>query len=397
MKKNLCFCFGLALLSLSGLSQQDQEELIYFPAQVSFVYPIGTHGIVSQKYVYNFSINILMGRTGAVEGFEGAGILNVNDKYFNGFQGAGIGNICGGSFYGFQGGGIFNAVGKDFTGFQGAGTGNICGGTFYGFQGSGIFNVTGKDFTGLQGAGIINITGGGSKAFQMAGIANINKGNLVGLQAAGIANAGKTVEGAQLAGITNTAYDIDGAQIAGIINIAENVKGLQMAGIVNICDSIDGIPIAPFSYVRKNGYRRFEISTSEINPVTVSFKTGVRKFYTIFSIGYFDRDPDYNITTAFGIGTRFFKNTKYAVDLELRVTQITKNFICEEYLAVHSLILDYSRTLFNRVEIFGGLSGNMLIASKSLSAAKVSPSWAMSLKSNNSIWGWPGFHAGLRF
>jgi hypothetical protein len=366
MKREIVLYFMLIFISISAFNQEEKEDLKYFPAQISFVYPIGSHGPFSQKYVYNLSFNILMGRTGAVEGFEGAGILNFNDNYFNGFQGAGIGNICAGSFYGFQGAGWFNAVGKQFT--------------------------------GIQAAGILNVNGADSKAAQMAGIANINTGNLIGLQAAGIVNAAKTVDGAQLAGITNVAKDVKGAQIAGYVNIAENVDGLQLAGIINVCDSIDGIPFALFSYVRKNGYRSLEISTSEINPATISFKTGVKRFYTIFSIGYFNRVSDYNITASFGIGTRFFgDDRKYAVDLELRNTQITKNFITDEYLAVNSLILDYSRTFFNHIEIFGGPSFNMLVASKSLNAAKVSPPWAMALKMNNHIWGWAGFHCGLRF
>lgn len=366
MKRKIALFITLILTTLSAFNQEEKEDLKYFPAQISFVYPIGSHGPFSQNYVYNLSFNILMGRTGAVEGFEGAGILNFNDNYFNGFQGAGIGNICTGSFYGFQG--------------------------------AGWFNVVGKQFTGIQAAGILNVNGEDSKAAQLAGIANINVGNLIGVQAAGISNASKSIDGAQVAGIVNASKNVDGAQVAGIINIAENVKGLQFAGIINICDSIDGIPFAPFSYVRKNGYRRLEISTSEINPVTLSFKTGVKRFYTIFSIGYFNRVPDYNFTAAFGIGTRFYGgDKKYAVDLELRNTQISKNFITNEYLAVNSLILDYSRIFFNRIEVFGGPSVNMLVASKSLNAAKVSPPWAMALKGNNKIWGWAGFHAGLRF
>jgi hypothetical protein len=376
----LVFITGI-LVPINLSAQENSEDLEKFPAQITFFYPIGTNGFHSHKYIYKLSLNVLAGRTGAVDGFEAAGWINLNDKYFKGFQAAGIGNINGGYGYGFQGAGIFNLIAHDFTGFQGSGIINLNGGYSKAIQAAGIGNLS----MGIEGA-------------QFAGILNVSGDIVDGAQAAGIVNATTEIKGAQLAGIANAAVNVKGAQISGIVNVAKNVEGIQLAGIVNICDSIDGVPLALLSYVRKNGYRVIEVSTTENAIAQASFKSGIRRLYTIFTVAYYDKNPNYNIGYGFGVGSGFvLANNKSAIDIELRTTQVTQNFETRETLLINSANVDYSIILFNRMELFGGPTCNLLVASNSLSAAQIAPKWARAYKYDNRIWGWFGFHAGLRF
>lgn len=409
------FCTTLViicyLIVLLPAQEEEKEDLTQKPAQITFFYPLGTNTINSHKHFYNLSLNILVGRTGATDGFEAAGWVNINDKFIRGFQGAGIGNACFGNGEAFQGAGIFNFVLKDFKGFQGAGIVNTTGGKVEGAQISGIgnfsqglkgaqfagiYNVSWDTVTGAQFAGIVNLATGTSENFQGAGIVNVSDKNQ-GAQMAGVGNLAVRNKGAQIAGIFNAADNIEGAQIAGIVNVADNVEGVQLAGILNICDSIDGVPIALVSYVHKNGYRKIEASTSEMNLVSGTFKTGVREFYTLFTVGYNPSNEHYNTSFGAGIGTSILlKKQKSAIDIELRTSQYSKDFRIYNTLLNNSLVIDYSVIILNRVEMFAGPTFNILYANEPLEATYIVPSWARAYKNNNKLWGWIGFHAGLR-
>lgn len=411
MKKYLSLFILLYSLIVLLPAQEIEHDLINKPAQVTFFYPLGTNSVNSHKYYYNFSLNLLAGRTGGIEGFEAAGWVNINDKFMKGFQAAGIGNVCLGTGEVFQGAGIFNFVLKDYKGFQGAGIVNTTGGKMegaqmagignfsQGLQGAqfaGIYNVSWEKVKGVQFAGIVNLAGGESENIQGAGIINISD-KIIGAQIAGIGNVSIRNQGAQVAGIFNAADEIDGAQIGGIVNIADNVKGIQLAGILNICDSIDGVPIALVSYVHKNGYKKIEASTNEVNLINGTVKTGVRKFYTLFTVGYNPSNSDFNTSFGAGIGTSvLLKNQRSAIDIELRTSQFSRDFKIYNTLINNSLVLDYSLILFRRIELFAGPTFNILYADKPLEATYIVPSWARAYKNNNKLWGWVGFHAGLR-
>ncbi len=396
MKKFLSLFLVSYCLIVLLPAQETEHNLENKPAQVSLFYPIGTSSVYSQNYYYNFSLNILAGRTGGTDGFEVAGWVNINDKFMKGFQGAGIGNVCFGTGENFQGAGIFNFVLKDFSGFQGAGIVNTIGGKMEGAQMAGIGNFS-QGLQGGQFAGIYNVSLGKVKGAQFAGIVNLASGESENYQFAGIANASNKITGIQAAGIINIADKVNGAQIAGIANIADNVKGTQIAGILNICDSIDGVPIALVSYVRKNGYKKIEASTSEVNQVNATVKTGVRRFYTLFTVGYSPSNTNFNTSFGAGIGTSVLLKNKYvAIDFELRTSQFSKDFKIDNTLLNNSLIIDYSLILFKRIEVFAGPTFNILYTEKPLDATYIAPSWARAYKYNNKIWGWVGFHAGLR-
>ena len=138
------------MLGVSTISQaQDGSKKSKF--QVSFGYPVGTHGMETD-YVNDFSFNILYGLNGGVDGFEYGGVFNYNSGDVNGFQMAGVANINKGTAQGFQLSGALNLNKLDTKGFQ-LSTANITLGKLDGVQ-LGVFNVA-KKVKGLQ-IGVFN-------------------------------------------------------------------------------------------------------------------------------------------------------------------------------------------------------------------------------------------------
>lgn len=96
----------------------ENDTLQRFPAQISFVYPLGTNGVESANYEFNFSLNVIMGVTGVIRGVECAGIMNTVNHNVFGAQFAGIMNMASGYFTGFQGAGIINMTNKKSKEFK---------------------------------------------------------------------------------------------------------------------------------------------------------------------------------------------------------------------------------------------------------------------------------------
>lgn len=358
------------------------------PAQVSFLPMIGTNRSMGGLVENNFSLNLLAGYSGGVKGIEIGGLVNITRFDVEGLQLAGLGNITGGTVSGIQIGGFFNnnrgtikgvqiagfqnIVMDTVTGIQVAGFVNVLKGKMDGYQLAGFTNITTQDVTGMQLSGFINIArgnvdlvqasgfgnighdvGGGqisgffNTAFgdvgggQLTGFANVAKGSVKGWQAAGFSNvANGNVDGGQISGFSNVADSVNALQIAGFMNIAAGeIKGAQIAGFINIAqhvsgiqfapfnfaDSASGVPIGVFSFV-KQGYHTFTYSASETFPALLSFRTGVDKFYNIFSIGQnpFSSSPYGALGIGFGSMKRF--NDKWSRTWELESLQMRSDF-----------------------------------------------------------------------
>jgi hypothetical protein len=320
------------LFFLNGtlLSQESNRE--YFPAQMSFVYPIGTHGVSSGKMCYNFSLNALTGITGSIEGCEIGGLINTNKGSLEGVQVAGTGNFTSGTVRGVQVGGLVSLTG-DVTGVQV----------------NGIFGKAGN-VEGLQVSGIANLSE--TTNVSVGGIANFCKGDVTGLQAGGIMNTAADVKGMQIGGVMNTAGDVKGMQIGGILNTAKDVTGVQI-GLVNTANSIeDGIPIGLVSIVRNGFYDEWTISMADYMQIGVSYKAGIRKFYNIYSVGMnYAKDPLWVAGLGFGhIGDI---NTSYSFQPEIICyTYYPRNFrhIRESYIA--HVKLGFVRRLSDKLALF---------------------------------------------
>ena len=152
MKNLITISFAVLMLSMS-MSAQENKEVKTSKLQISFGYPLGTHGS-DRTYSNDISFNILYGLNKGVNGFELGGILNYNNGNVNGVQIAGGANIN-----------MFNVKGVQIA------PANITYGNVEGVQ-FGTLNLA-KRVKGLQ-IGIINYRENGDDGLSL-GIFNIIK------------------------------------------------------------------------------------------------------------------------------------------------------------------------------------------------------------------------------
>lgn len=180
------------------------------PFQLSFTPGLSTHGKMSGQVINNFSLNVLGGYSGGVNGLEVGGLFNIDKKDARFVQVAGLFNIVGGNVQGVQVGGITNTVL----------------GAVAGVQVGGVTNYARKDFTGVQIGGVYNHTSGFMHGVQIGGVGNFSRERASGLQIGGVGN------------IANR--DMHGVQVGGVFNYAKRLKGVQI-GLINIADTSDGL------------------------------------------------------------------------------------------------------------------------------------------------------------
>lgn len=270
MKKTILLSFTCLFLICRHSFAQDSSSL-KLPMQISFVYPLGTGGITSHEQEYRFSLNILAGVTGRINGAELAGLGNINKGAVKGFQAAGLYNISGGSAEGVRCAGLFNMNRQAGRGVAAAGLFNLGAGS-EGVLAAGLFNISAGSSKGVLAAGLFNVIKGASSGSNLAGIFNYRHKDHKGFSAAGIFN------------YTNGRNA--GVQLAGILNQARILKGVQV-GLINIADTVEsGVSIGLINIVRKGAYREVELSVADYQQVGISYRSGSRLFYNIYSIGY---------------------------------------------------------------------------------------------------------------
>lgn len=290
--------FGFAVLTLLLLALPGLGD-VYRPVSVSFFPPLSTNGVDAMEVRSSFSLNIIGGWIGKVEGAELGGVFNI-----------------GGDVTGFQSAGVFNITGRRFKGVQTAGVFSIVGESFDIFQGAGVFNIVGDELLGCQAAGVVNVVGSSVQGCQAAGVANVAGSDVDGAQLAGVINiAGKALTGAQLSGVVNVAGGgFDGAQI-GIVNIAERARGVQL-GIVNIAGEDDGfVPIGIVSIV-EHGMFHLNAWLSEAPLAAVGIKMGSRTVYNVFAAGVQPTSTRTRMMYGLGIGGRVFRRDRLFFDVD---------------------------------------------------------------------------------
>jgi hypothetical protein len=175
--------FGRLLLS-SRLKMQSlnlKSLFIQRPVQLSLVPRLSTNGALNSQVTNKFSVNIIGGYSG---GLEGVGL-----------------------------GGVFNIDRRKAIGFQAAGVANIAGDTVAGVQMAGVYNRALDSMKGVQAAGAVNVAR-----------------NLKGVQLSGAVNLANHANGAQL-GVINITRHLKGFQL-GVINIADTSDGASL-GLFN--------------------------------------------------------------------------------------------------------------------------------------------------------------------
>jgi hypothetical protein len=267
--------FSVALLFSPNYSlaqdSSNYDELKYRKWRVTLFPPLSTNWTNAPEYTARYSINILGGYHGGLDGGEIGGLINYNKYYTHGFQISGLINATRGDMAGvniagalnlsddemsgIQLSGLANISGEDLEGIQGAGLFNIAGGSSSGLQFAGLGNIAKEDIEGLQGAGVLNAAWGHISGLQAAGIANIAREDVEGLQAAGFMNfAGSDISGLQASGAANIALgDIEGLMATGGVNIAkENASGLFAAGLLNVANNVEGLVFSGGANIAKN-------------------------------------------------------------------------------------------------------------------------------------------------
>ena len=361
------------------INMNNIRDTIYRDTQFSFVPFIGTNHALSGNVINQYSLNLLGGYSLGVTKLEVGGLFNIDRGDMRYFQFAGLFNMVGGNVRGFQFAGIFNANRGTTNGGQFAGIYNFNWGRVDKFSAAGILNFSRDGSDAVQAAGIGNITIGEqnsphmaglfnlttrSASTQAAGLFNLAAKDVTGAQLAGFFNlAGKNVEGTQVAGLFNiSGKKIKGAQIAGIFNFAKKVRGAQV-GVINVSDSIGGVPIGLLSIAFK-GYHKFEFSADEVFYSNFAFRTGVRQFYNILTVGAkpstFKSDQTF-WTFGYGFGTAPKLSKKLFLNLDVTSNQVVQGNSIDAVNLINKFYLGFDYQFLKKASLTFGATLNMQV------------------------------------
>lgn len=321
----------MTLINPLGAATRDSTGTRVRTLQISLVTPIGSNGFNSWNITNKFSINLLAGYAGGVDGVEFSGLGSVLRTRMRGVQFSGLGSI----------------VLQETTGAQFAGLANYNAGAMKGFQAAGMANFAIDTMKGLQLAGFFNFTKG-EKVTQVGGFANINAGNNKGAQIAGFIN----INSGKLTGL----------QLAGFMNYTRKLKGTQL-GVINYVDSLEkGVPVGFLSFV-KNGYSAFEIGATESLYGVASFKTGVKQFYNILSVGGGYRDGLSLFAWGYGAGTVIPVGQRVGISIDGICYQVNEGeWFTDRLNLLNKLNISVSFLIARHLTIYGGLSWNVAVS-----------------------------------
>ena len=357
--------------------------------QLAFLPFIGSNLRLSGNTVNDYSLNVLAGYSMGTRKLEVAGLMNINRDSVRSVQVAGLINATGGPVNGVQVAGLFNTNIKGVSGLQLAG----------------LLNSNLDTMKGVQAAGLLNANLGEVKGFSAAGLLNATLGKTEGVQAAGLLNFSfKEVEGVQVAGLMNVcAENIKGTQVSGLVNYAGKVSGSQI-GFLNVSDSCTGVLLGFLSFSYR-GYHTIEISGDEVFPVNLSFRTGVRKFYNIFSSGIKTANlkvPLWHF--GYGLGTSVKLRKNWWLNFDLTTQQLVKGNSFEQMNMLSKFHLTVDKSITKKFAIaigpvFNFYTSNTTVPYYQSDFDKIPPyTFSDETKSNNlNIKTWVGGKLALRF
>ncbi|MDX2361475.1 MAG: carboxypeptidase-like regulatory domain-containing protein [Crocinitomicaceae bacterium] len=354
------------------------KENLKQKVQFSIIPGVGTNGDLSPVTAVDYSINLFGGFNGGVKKAEIGGIFNIVWDSVQFFQAAGFFNAVGGNQRGLQLAGFANLNNASFTGAQMSGFLNVTRRDFRGAQMAGFMNSTLQSLSGFQAAGFGNYAGDSSEVIQMAGFGNYVGHQNNGVQVAGFINIarrefegtqlsgfynylGRDGGGLQMSGFANTALgNFEGAQVSGFVNYAKKIKGVQI-GFINISDSIEGVPIGFFSFSR-HGYHQLELSTNEVTPINLAFKTGTHQFYNSFLIGGRFSSTNNYLSYGYGIGSSIRASKRSRVFFDLQASQIQRANATYRVNILSKFTVSYHFNLTKNIGIAAGPSFNVLLS-----------------------------------
>lgn len=357
-------------------------------AQFSVWPGVGTNGRISGAFVNHASFNLLGGYAKGVEGAEVGVGVNIIRRDVKGVQFAGLSNLVGGHTSGVQFAGAINHTMRSLSGLQVAGFGNTVWDTLSGVQVAGGANVVKGGMRGTQISGAANVTTQGCDGAQISGGFNVTVKDVRKAQVAGAVNYGRSVSGAQVAGGINVSIGaVGGGQVAGGINYARQVTGGQVAGgvnvvidtvfggqvgvlnfarvcagsqvgILNFSDTITGASFGLLSFAWR-GYHRFDVSITDVLPLTFTLRAGTTGFYNILGWSA-PVDADERWGFSYGFGTEPRLGNHSALNIEITAEHVNER---AEWLDAVNILsrfsLQYTHTFGKRVVLSAGPSFNV--------------------------------------
>jgi len=388
--------------------------------QIALIPNVSTNGDIAGAVVNNVSLNILAGYSRGLEGFEIGGVANIESRDVKGMQVAGFTNLVGRNTTGVQIAGAINHTMRTLQGLQIAGLGNTVWDTLSGVQIAGGVNVVKGGLRGTQIAGACNLATQNVDGIQIAGGVNITPMDVRKTQIAGAANYARNVTGAQLAFGMNVARDsvgggqvgfganfaryVTGGQVSfganvvpkavtggqvgfglnyagslaggqltfglnvvsgkaeggqvGTVNFARRCEGGQF-GILNVSDTITGVPIG-FLSISLKGYHQVDISATEVLPMTLTIRTGVRAFHNMLFWS-----PSMGANGAWGFGYGFGSTPRLskhsALEIEVSGEQVVEQRSWVDAVNIVGRFgVRYAYTFADRISLFVGPSLNTL-------------------------------------
>lgn len=365
MKKGLVLSVAVLISGLVSAQNDslkvDTDTLIKKNFQLSVITPVGTNGMDYGKVENKISINLYAGHHGGLNGVEFGGFINSIKRDATGLQMAGFGNVVQGNLKGAQFAGTFNYA-SQVKGTQFSGFANIAKGSVDGVQASGFANYAHGDHKGVQYSGFANGVKGNATGFYAAGFTNIALGKVKGVQASGFLNgAHKGINGLQLGNFLNYSLGtVEGGQISGFANFTKTLKGFQV-GLLNYTDSIDdGIMVGLLSYAR-NGYHTLEFESNESLYGNISYKTGMKKFYNILTMGMKPNKENLFWSVGYGVGTQMHFTPKFGMNLDLTVNHLNKGDVTTSLNMLTKLKANAFYQFHPKLTVYGGPSVNLLV------------------------------------
>ncbi|TVR15621.1 MAG: hypothetical protein EA391_10250 [Balneolaceae bacterium] len=417
MKRFLILLLFILLFSAAAHSQSS-DELEYRLVRISIIPGLSTNGIDAVHYTARYSLNLLGGYHGGLDGFE-LGIINMNQVYTRGIQ-VGAFNASGGVMNGVNVAALANFSRRNMTGVQVSGLANISEmslqgiqvssfvnagyGSVRGVQVAGIGNITRQDLQGFQFAGIFNASVDDSQGFQFAGVGNLNVDRQQGFAFAGVTNLSRDMQGFAIAGALNMTRNLQGFQVSGLANIAYRVRGMQV-GLINLAHDFDGIPIGLISYYN-NGRHNLDVWMSDAGFQNIGLKLGTRDIYNMVSLGYnpFLRDRDV-WTLGWTIGTykpldEAWDNPRYEGYFRMRdlsIQNVQEGSFSTRLNSIYSFRYLIGRDLSGGFGIYAGPSFNLLLSREARSNEYAWYSILRGERGGSDFTLWVGFSAGFQF
>jgi len=351
--KNHNIFFVLLALSVS-FQLQAQDTVTIKNINEPVIYTIGYNRVPDQYNVPLIGfINVAKGNysglqlgftNSTADSFKGIAIgftNSVGDSNIGGL--IGFMNTVGDSSKGLTVG-FFNTVGDSGTGAQ-IGFFNTLGDSFHGLH-VGFFNTIGDSANGIQ-AGFFNTLGDSFHGLQ-TGFFNTLGDNAAGLQIGFFNTMGNSFRGIQLGFVNTVGNSVEGVEL-GFLNTTPKLRGLQL-GFINRIDTVEkGIPVGFLTFVKKGGYQALEVGASGMYPLNISYKTGIKQFYTSLVFSYSPVSHNH-FAFGMGVGTIIPINNTLSFNPEV----LTQSTYTVNWDQIHSLHLNAVYKLSDRFSLVAG-------------------------------------------